>query len=143
MAAARAGRPRQVRLPENVCGEQVRLALREASPSGLHKRQLVMATDLSPYQVGKGLLWIKQIAAQQHLTPLIWDQKNGYRFSADPTDWLVYERTQFRIEFTRITRLISGTIAPHAAARPDDRAIQHILNHLRSIESTLDMLAHP
>ncbi|MER5324942.1 hypothetical protein [Streptosporangium roseum] len=76
-----------------------------------------------------------------HLTPLIWTFKDGYMSSADPTDWIAYERSLFRTEFTCISRLIASTVAPHAAARPDDRFVQYILTQLRSIESTLDLLA--
>jgi hypothetical protein len=38
-----------------VCGEQVRLALVEARPAGLHLRQLVPATGLTVHQVRKGI----------------------------------------------------------------------------------------
>ncbi|MFI6393967.1 hypothetical protein ACIBHY_07245 [Nonomuraea sp. NPDC050547] len=71
----------QVRLPKNVCGERVRMALVEARPAGL-----------SPYQVLKGILWIKEVAAREHLTPLIYTVRDGYRFPTDPADWISYEK---------------------------------------------------
>jgi hypothetical protein len=75
---------RQPRLPASVCGERVRVALMEARPAGFSTKQLMVATGLSAYDVRKGLLWIKETAALQHLTPLIWSPKEGYRFSAPP-----------------------------------------------------------
>ncbi|MFC5821315.1 hypothetical protein [Nonomuraea harbinensis] len=38
------------------------MALMEARPAGLTTRQLVAATGMSPYQVRKGILWIKEVA---------------------------------------------------------------------------------
>lgn len=58
------------RLSANVCGEQVRIALMEARPAGLTLAQLVIATGLSTYYVRKGLNYIKDTAALEHLTPI-------------------------------------------------------------------------
>jgi hypothetical protein len=69
MASSTPARGRRDRLPTNVCGERVRMALMEARPAGL-----------SPYQVRKGILWIKEVAAREHVTPLIYTPKGGYRF---------------------------------------------------------------
>ncbi|WP_242909789.1 hypothetical protein [Actinomadura terrae] len=113
----------------------------EARPAGLTTRQLVIATGLSEYYVRKGLQWIKDKAALEHLTPLTWSQKQGYRFPDDPADWIAYERRQFHHELTRITRLISATIGPHTGARPDDKAIKIVLAQLDGIRATLEILA--
>jgi hypothetical protein len=127
-------------LAANVCGERVRLALMEARPAGLSTRQLVAATALNLYQVRKGLLYIREVAAMQHLTPLSWSHKEGYRFSADPADWIAYEKAQFHTELTRITRLITATIAPHAAARPEDVEVRMMLDQLNGIKGALGLL---
>lgn len=75
-----------------------------------------------------------------HLTPLIWDRREGYRFSDEPADWIVYEQAQFHAELTRITRLITATVAPHAAARPEDEFAQHLLDQLTGIKAALSMM---
>jgi hypothetical protein len=128
------------RLAANVCGERVRVALMEARPAGLTTRQLVAATTLNLYQVRKGLLHIREVAAMEHLTPLTWSYKEGYRFSTDVADWIAYEKAQFHTELTRITRLITATIAPHAAAHPDDDAVQMMLDQLNGIKGALGLL---
>ncbi|MFI0425150.1 hypothetical protein [Spongiactinospora sp. 9N601] len=107
-------------LAANVCGGQVRLALLEARPAGLTARQLVAATGLSIGHVRKGVTYVREVAAMAHLTPLIWTHRDGYRFSSDLDDWIAYERSRLRTELTRISRLLSATIAPHAAARPEE-----------------------
>ncbi|MFI0451904.1 hypothetical protein [Actinomadura sp. 6N118] len=142
MAFAKGGQGRSGKLPKNVCGERVRIALVEARPAGLSLKQLVAATGLSPYQVRKGILWIKETAATEHLTPLIWTPRDGYRFPTDPADWIAYERAQFKASLTRVGRLLSGTIAPHALRYPDDRWAKFVLAQTTSMASTLDMLAN-
>jgi len=142
MAASKGGQGRSIRLPKNVCGERVRIALVEARPAGLSLRQLVAATGLSAYQVRKGILWIKEVAAQEHLTPLIYTARDGYRFPTDPADWIAYERAQFAAALTRISRLLSGTVTPHALKYPDDRWARFVLNQTTSMVSTLDLLAN-
>lgn len=78
----------------------------EARPAGLTTRRLVAATGLSPYQVRKGTLWIKEVAAREHLTPLVYTTKGDYRFPADSADWVAYEKAQFAAALTRISRLL-------------------------------------
>jgi hypothetical protein len=129
------------RVPANVCGEKVRIALMEARPAGLTLRQLVSATRLSAYQVRKGILWIKEVAATEHLTPITYTAKDGYRFPTESADWTLYERSQFAAALTRISRLLSGTIAPHALKFPDDRWAQFVLSQVSSMVALLDMLA--
>jgi hypothetical protein len=142
MASAKGGQGRPSRLPKNVCGERVRIALVEARPAGLTLKQLVAATGLSAYQVSRGILWIKETAATEHLTPLIWTRRDGYRFPSDPADWIAYERAQFKAALTRVGRLLSGTVTPHALKYPDDRWAKFVLAQTTSMVSTLDMLAN-
>lgn len=130
------------RLPRNVCGERVRIALMEARPAGLTLKQLVSATRLSPYQVRKGILWIKEVAAIENLTPITYTAKDGYRFPVDSADWTLYEKAQFAAALTRVSRLLSGTVTPHALKYPDDRWTKFVLAQATSMVSTLDMLAH-
>ena len=51
------------RVPANVSGDLVRVALMEARPAGLTTRQLVVATELSAYQVQSGLRLLREILA--------------------------------------------------------------------------------
>ncbi|MEU8250717.1 hypothetical protein [Nonomuraea sp. NPDC048916] len=118
------------------------MALMEARPAGLTTRQLVAATGMSPYQVRKGILWIKEVAAREHLTPLVYTAKGGYRFPADSADWVAYEKAQFAAALTRISRLLDGTITPHAMKYPDDRWARFVLAQATSLQSTLDMLTN-
>ncbi|WP_223168222.1 hypothetical protein [Nonomuraea sp. SYSU D8015] len=138
--SGRRGGGQRARLPANVCGERVRVALMEARPAGLTLKQLAIATGMSVYYVRKGLLWIKDTAAMEQLTPLTWTAKEGFRFPPDPADWIAYERRQFHTELTRITRLITATIAPHASARPGDKAARIMLAQLEGVRATFESL---
>ncbi|MFJ3310770.1 hypothetical protein ACIPSA_49105 [Streptomyces sp. NPDC086549] len=42
---------------------------------------------------------------------------------------------------TEVRRLITGTIAPHAALDPDDKRLRHIVAQLNSVESTPGLIA--
>ncbi|GHF41684.1 hypothetical protein GCM10010359_50450 [Streptomyces morookaense] len=44
-------------------------------------------------------------------------------------------------KLTEFRRFITGTVAPHAAAHPNDKWVRHIVAQLNSIESTLDLIA--
>jgi hypothetical protein len=128
-------------LSANVCGEQVRIALMEARPAGLSLDQLVIATGLSPYYVRKGLNYIKDTAALEHLTPLTWTRQDGYRFPVHVEDWITYELGQVESLFNRMSRIITSTIAPHAAAHPDDDFAQLALEHVSGMKAGLAMIA--
>jgi hypothetical protein len=52
-----------------------------------------------------------------------------------------YERAVVREKLTEFRRFITGTVAPHAAAHPNDKWVKHIVAQLNSIESTLDLIA--
>ncbi|SEH00834.1 hypothetical protein SAMN05444920_11823 [Nonomuraea solani] len=112
----------------------------EARPAALITKQLMIATGMSVYYVRKGLQWVKDKAALEHLTPLTWTPKEGYRFSTDPADWISYERRQFHTELTRITRLITATVGPHAGARPNDKFARIILAQLEGVRATFESL---
>ncbi|XVV07758.1 hypothetical protein ACQPW3_21220 [Actinosynnema sp. CA-248983] len=122
-------------LPEHVCGEQVRLALVEARPAGLTARQLVAATKLSPSQVRRGLLHVRTVLASQHATPLIWTRRDGYRLAPDLPELIDYERAQFRMELTRISRLVTAVIDPHHARFPDDDWIHLVRDQLVGVKA--------
>lgn len=127
-------------LPPHVTGERVRIALAEARPAGLTTAQLVAATQLSPAQIHRGIMWIRDIAATEHLTPLTWNRCEGYRFSEDPDDWIVYEAAQLHAELTRIGRLITGCLAPHARRIPDDQWIRAVLEQITGVRAGLTMV---
>ncbi|MEU6744276.1 hypothetical protein [Streptosporangium sandarakinum] len=109
-------------------------------PSGLTARQLVGATKLSFYQARKGILYIREVSAMAHLTPLIWTPRDGYRFSSQPDGWIAYERSRMRTEPTRISRLLSATVAPHAAARPEEAWVNLVLGRLNVVQAALSLL---
>ncbi|MFG3071717.1 hypothetical protein [[Kitasatospora] papulosa] len=52
-----------------------------------------------------------------------------------------YERQVVGEKLTQFRRFITGTVAPHAAAHPNDKWVRHIVAQLNSIESTLDLIA--
>lgn len=126
-------------LPTHVTGERVRIALTEASPAGLTTPQLVAATQLSAAQVHRGVVWIRDVAATEHLTPLTWSHRDGYRFSDDPDDWVAYEVAQLHTELTRIGRLITGCLAPHARRMPNDEWVSAVLGQIEGVRSGLTM----
>jgi hypothetical protein len=128
------------RLEANVSGEQVRMALMEARPAGLTFKQLVLATDLSAYHVRKGINYIKDTAALEHLTPLTWNQRDGYRFPLNIEDWVGYELRQLDTLFLRVGRLINSTLAPHAAAHPEDDFARLALDQLNGLKSGVAMV---
>jgi hypothetical protein len=128
------------RLPANVFGDLVRVALMEARPAGLTTRQLVTATELSPYQVQSGLRFVREVLAAENLTPLTWTRRDGYQLSQDPAEWIAYERACVRIELTRIARLLSSSVIPHAQKLPDNEWVQLVLGQLTGVKSALGLL---
>lgn len=122
-------------------GDLVRVALMEARPSGLKTRQLVAATRLSPGQVARGMRHVRDVAAAEHLTPIIWTWREGYMFSDDPADWIAYEKKQFKQLVGRLTRVITGTLDPHLARYPDDEWAQLATAQLMGVRATLAQLA--
>jgi hypothetical protein len=123
-----------------VCGEAVWTALAEARPSGLTLIHLTMATKLGVSQVRRGVLYICEISGMQHASPLTWAHRGGYQLSVDPEDWIRYERAQFKAELTRVSRLLSGTVAPHLAARPNDEYAQLLMDQLTGMKAQLTTL---
>jgi hypothetical protein len=128
------------RIPANVTGDLVRVALMEARPAGLSTRQLVTATEMSAYQVQSGLRFLREVLAAENLTPLTWTRAEGYRLSTDPADWIAYERACVRTELTRLARLLSSTVIPHAQKLPDDEWVQLVLGQLTGVKSALGLL---
>jgi hypothetical protein len=120
--------------------DAVRFVLFEARPAGLLFPQLVRATELTPSQVRAGLACLRDTIAEREWPPLIWTRADGYSFTGDKTELEEYERAVIREKLTQIRRLVSGTIAPHAALYPGDKWIRHIVAQLNSVESTLDVV---
>lgn len=121
-------------------GDLVRVALMEARPAGLHTHQLMAATQLSRSQVARGIAHLRDVGAAEHLTPIIWQRRDGYLFSEDPADWIVYEKKQFLQILHRLTRMITGTLDPHLARHPDDDWAQLATAQLTGVRATLDQL---
>lgn len=128
------------RIPANVSGDLVRVALMEARPAGLTGRQLATATELSPYQVQSGLRFVREVLAAENMTPLTWTRSDGYKLSNDPAEWTAYERACVRTELTRIGRLLSSSVIPHAQKIPDDEWVQLVLGQLTGVKSALGLL---
>lgn len=128
-------------LPPAVSADRVRAALVEARPAGLTSKQLVAATELSPAQVRRGLAELRDIAAAMGLQPLIWSVSAGYRFCTDPGELQAYERAVFARRLTEISRLLTGTVAPHAALFPQDEWVQLVHAQLGGVKASLGILA--
>jgi hypothetical protein len=127
-------------LPAAVSADRVHLALREARPAGLTFQQLVAYTGLSPSQVRRGPTELRDIAAANKYQPLIWTSAEGYRFSSNPAECEAYERAIFRRILTEVGRLLTGTIAPHAALFPDDEWVRPVLEQLNGVRASLGLL---
>ncbi|WP_328315416.1 MULTISPECIES: RacP protein [Streptomyces] len=121
--------------------DTVRFVLFEARPAGLEFHQLVRASALSPHQVRSGLAALKDEAASKGWPPLIWTRADGYQLGAERAALEAYERQVVGEKLTQFRRFITGTVAPHAAAHPNDKWVRHIVAQLNSIESTLDLVA--
>jgi hypothetical protein len=121
--------------------ETVRFVLFEARPAGLLFPQLVRASELSPSQTRSGLAALRDVIAERGWPPLIWTRTDGYQLGAEPAALEAYERAVLSEKLTEIRRLITGTVAPHAAAHPRDKWVRHIVAQLNSVESTLDLIA--
>ncbi|QLJ06377.1 hypothetical protein HZZ00_19030 [Streptomyces sp. NEAU-sy36] len=122
-------------------GDLVRVALMEARPAGLHTVQLVAATRLKKSQVQRGMRHLRDVGAAENLTPVIWRRKDGYMFSDDPADWIEYEKKQLAQVLGRLTRMITGTLAPHLARCPDDEWAQLVAAQLTGVSATLAQLS--
>ncbi|MEU6313801.1 RacP protein [Streptomyces sp. NPDC047014] len=122
--------------------DTIRFVLFEARPAGLDFAQLVRAADLSPCQVRAGLGALKDEAASKGWPPLIWTRPDGYQLGAERAALEAYERAVVSEKLTQFRRFITGTVAPHAAAHPNDKWVKHIVAQLNSIESTLDLIAN-
>lgn len=123
-----------------VCGEAVFSALAEARPHALSTAQLQLATRPGNSQVRRGNLYIREISALEHASPLTWSQREGYQLSGDTEEWIRFERAMFRSELTRISRLLTGTVAPHLAALPGDEFARLLLDQLGGVRASLTPL---
>lgn len=121
--------------------EEIWKALRQARPAGLHMPQLMRATELTHSQVRSGMAMMRDIITQKGWPPVIYTRADGYQFTADPDELESYETARVHVLLTEVRRLITGTIAPHAALDPEDKRIRHIVAQLNSVESTLDLIA--
>jgi hypothetical protein len=122
-----------------VCAEQAR-------PAGLTTRQLVAATRLSLAQVRRGIGYLRDFLATQHLQPLIWTRAEGYRLDPPVEDLIAYEMAQFEMHLARITRFLSATVDPHFAKTPKDewiRLVRDQINGVRAGLKGLTMLEPP
>ena len=99
------------------------------------------ASELSVHQTRAGLAALRDQIAAKGWPPLTWTREDGYRLGADKNELEAYERRVIKVKLTEIRRLITGTVAPHAAAHPGDRWVKHIVAQLNSVESTLDLIA--
>lgn len=119
----------------------MRFVLFEARPAGPEFHKLVGASALSAHQVRSGLGALKDEAASKGWPPLIWNRADGYQLGAERAALEAYERQTVGEKLTQVRRFITGTVAPHAAAHPNDKWVRHIVAQLNSIEPTLDLIA--
>jgi hypothetical protein len=127
----------RARLTASLCGAQVQGALLEARPAGMRLKQLVAATDLTEHQVRRGVLYIREVLALEGRTPLTYTQRDGYCFSHEVLDWIVFEKKAFATQLRRIERLISGTVEPHAGAMPGDPVAERILDNVFAVRTSI------
>ncbi|MFJ6699834.1 RacP protein [Streptomyces sp. NPDC091272] len=121
--------------------EAICRALRQARPAGLHMPQLTRATELTCGQARSGLAMMRDIITTKGWSPVIYTRADGYQFTVDPDELEAYETARVHVLLTEVRRLITGTIAPHAAVDPQDKRVRHIVAQLNSVESTLDLIA--
>ncbi|MFE3526884.1 RacP protein [Streptomyces sp. NPDC059161] len=121
--------------------EAIWRTLMQARPAGLHMPQLMRATELTRSQVHSGMAMMRDIITKKGWPPVIYTRADGYQFTADPNDLESYETARVHVLLTEVRRLITGTIAPHAAVDPEDKRVRHIVAQLNSVESTLDLIA--
>lgn len=138
--ALRRGPGERARLTARTCGSEVQRALLEARPAGMHSKQLVAATSLTPNQVKRGVLYLREVLALEGRTPLVYSPKDGYALSYEVLDWIVYERGAFTTLLRRIERLLSATVQPHAAALPEDQIAATILEDVLAVRVSIKNL---
>ena len=128
-------------LKRAISADRVRLALFEARPAGLTGKHLLTATELSEAQIRRGLAELRDIGTAEGLPPLIWTHADGYQYCEDVDVLEAYELAIFRRRLTEIGRLITGTIAPHAAMLPGDSWVQLVLTQLNGVQASFEALA--
>ncbi|MDH6122897.1 hypothetical protein ABH930_007243 [Kitasatospora sp. GAS204A] len=62
------------------------IALREARPAGLTTKQLIAATGLNASQIRRGLIYVREITAAEHMSPLI---------TEEPAELVAFGKAQF------------------------------------------------
>ncbi|MDW6066362.1 RacP protein [Streptomyces sp. FXJ1.4098] len=121
--------------------DTVRFVLFEARPADLTFHQLVRSSELSPSQARVGLACLRDIIAERGWPPLTWTRPDGYKVCSDPAEAQAYQVAIIREKLTEIRRFITGVVAPHAVLQPKGRWTKHLNTQLRSVESTLDVIA--
>ncbi|MFD5074595.1 RacP protein [Streptomyces sp. NPDC058371] len=121
--------------------EAIWRVLMQARPAGLHTPQLTRATELTGSQVQSGMAVMRDLITKRGWPTVIYTRADGYQFTADPNELETYETARVHVLLTEVRRLITGTIAPHAALDPEDKRVRHIVAQLNSVESTLDLIA--
>lgn len=106
--------------PRHATGEQVLIAI-TSHPEGIRTADIMLVTHQTYSQVRTGLRWVRDVAAAEHMTPLTYTRKEGWRFSDDPSDWRLYESQEMLKILFALLRLTRGTVDPHGARLPEDR----------------------
>ncbi len=134
--------PRRNAIPRNVSGEQVRLAIVAAHPNGLSVAELMRVTGLTRSQVAAGIVWIKEKAAAEHLTPLTRSRREGYRFSDGLSDWAVYERSQLLRGLTLLvpSAPVQGHLRSASTANPAGQLGTHGGRHGHGMITGLEFI---
>lgn len=139
-ARRRKGRSRRKGDAARSHADRIRRVLFEAQGVGLTLPQLMRACELTQSQVRSGLAMLRDQAAEKGWPPVVWTLAEGYRFSGDPEVLRTYEIGEIHEHLVEIRRLMTGTVAPHAALHPADKWIAYLVTQLAAVESTLDLL---
>lgn len=123
----------------HISGERVFHALQEY-PAGLSKQDLARTTGLSVNQVTVGIMWARDIAAAEHLSPITWTRAHGYQAAPGIDIVDAYVHTQLHMKLVALTRLMRGTVAPQAVLTPDDELIRRAEHLITATCDSLELL---
>jgi len=108
-------------------GSMVLHALRSVAPAGIRTRkELSEITGLTPSQVSRGLVWVREVAADRDTAPFSYSRRDGYKQSDDLDDWITFGLAEFGLVGTKMFRLESGTLRPARRRAPDDVLVKFL-----------------
>ena len=127
------------RLTREDCGNLVFEALSDADPTW---QEACDMTGITRRQFNRGVAYVKDILAEEHNAPLMYDPSTGrysLALSGDEEHAKAYERLRLLILRKQLGRLITGTAAPAVEAF-GSVASRRMLRYLKGAEEELDLL---